>query len=265
MNLRKFDRIVLSSSAGKDSQVMMDEIVRLADEQHVSRSKIVVVHADLGRAEWAGVQELVIQQAAHYGLRVEIVRNSKRDLLQQVEERGKWPSNQQRYCTSDHKRAPIRRVYTMLVKELHDGGLQRKARLLNCMGFRAEESPVRAKRPVFELDAGASNKTKRDVFNYLPIHSMLEGEVWDRIRASGVPHHPAYDLGMGRLSCVFCIFAPKAALQIAGRANRELLAEYVRVEEKIGHKFQAKLSLAEVQASLDDDLLLIDGPIGWNL
>ena len=70
--------------------------------------------------------------------------------------------------------------------------------------------------------------------------------MWAAIKASGAPYHPAYDLGMPRLSCVFCIFAPKAALVLAGRHNPELLAEYVQVEQEIGHRFTVKLSMAEV-------------------
>ena len=60
--------------------------------------------------------------------------------------------------------------------------------------------------------------------------------------------HPSYRLGMPRLSCVFCIFAPKAALVLAAKHNPELMAEYVRVEQKIGHTFRPELSLAAVQA-----------------
>jgi 3'-phosphoadenosine 5'-phosphosulfate sulfotransferase (PAPS reductase)/FAD synthetase len=261
-NLRKFDVIVVNSSGGKDSQAQLEEVVRIADSQHVSRSKIVVAHADLGRAEWAGVEALVHQQAAHYGLRVIVARNEKRDLLEQTRQRGKWPSSQQRWCTSDHKRAPINRIYTQLVRELNAKGLKRKVRILNCLGFRAQESPARAKRPVWEINEGASNKTKRTVYNWLPIHQWSEETVWARIRASGVPHHPAYDLGMGRLSCVFCIFAPKAALQIAGRANPELLDQYVAVEDEIGHTFQSRLSLREVRDSLKEPLQ-IDAVGSW--
>ena len=265
-NLRKFDVVVINSSGGKDSQVMLDEVVQLADRQHVSRSKLVVVHADLGRAEWAGVKDLVHRQAEHYGLRVVVVKNEKRDLLEQACERGKWPSSGQRWCTSDHKRAPIHRVYTMLVRELNASGLKRKIKILNCLGFRAEESPARAKRPVWEINTLASNKTKRTVYNWLPIHKWTEQTVWSRIRSTGVPHHEAYDLGMGRLSCVFCIFAPKKALQIAGRANPELLNQYVAVEDQIGHTFQANLSLRDVRDSLTNEVVQIeDDTSNWNL
>ena len=52
-------------------------------------------------------------------------------------------------------------------------------------------------------------------------------------------YHHAYDLGMPRLSCVFCIFAPESALLVAGKHNPDLLKQYVAVEEKIGHSFKA--------------------------
>ena len=65
-----------------------------------------------------------------------------------------------------------------------------------------------------------------------------------------VPHHPAYDLGMPRLSCCFCIFSPRSALLLAAKHNPALLAEYVAVEKRIGHRFRQELSLAEVQDSV---------------
>lgn len=80
----------------------------------------------------------------------------------------------------------------------------------------------------------------------MPIHNWTLTEVWACIKASGVAYHFAYDLGMPRLSCCFCIFAPKAALVLAGQHNTELLREYVRIETKIGHTLRQNLSLAEV-------------------
>jgi hypothetical protein len=52
-----------------------------------------------------------------------------------------YPSKPNRFCTSDHKRGPIRTVMTKLVRELDAG---RKVRILNCVGLRAEESSDRA-------------------------------------------------------------------------------------------------------------------------
>ena len=86
--------------------------------------------------------------------------------------------------------------------------------------------------------------------DWLPLHAWTTEQVWQRIKASGVRYHPAYDLGMPRLSCCFCIFSPRSALLLAGKHNPELLAEYVAVEKQIGHRFRKELSLTEVQEAL---------------
>jgi 3'-phosphoadenosine 5'-phosphosulfate sulfotransferase (PAPS reductase)/FAD synthetase len=278
-DLTSYDVILVNSSAGKDSQAMLDYLVSYADRAGV-RDRMVVVHSDLGdRVEWAGTRELAEEQAAHYGIRFEVVTRNQGDLLTQVEERGMWPSNGARYCTSDHKRAQVRRVMTMLTDEIRiprtkaladrigrEYGFASKAvqkkqlaaakramkpvRILNCMGLRADESPNRAKKLPFSFDDEASNG-RRHVDECLPIHGWTEAQVWARIKLSGVRYHYAYDLGMPRLSCMFCIFGPEWALAIAGKANPARLGEYVRVEKKIDHTFKADYSLASLQEKLE--------------
>jgi 3'-phosphoadenosine 5'-phosphosulfate sulfotransferase (PAPS reductase)/FAD synthetase len=249
-DLPSYHWIVLSSSAGKDSQAMLDVVVERCDSTGVPRGRLVVAHADLGRVEWRGTRELAERQAGHYGLAFIAVSRPQGDLLTHIERRGMFPSPSARYCTSDHKRAQIDKVFTLLAERTRRAGV-RRARILSCLGLRAEESPARAKRVPFAHDGRASTG-RRHVDVWLPIHSWTVGQVWDRIRASGVPHHPAYDLGVPRLSCCFCIFAPRSALLLAGKHNPELLAEYVRVERKIGHTFRHELPLAEVQRALDE-------------
>lgn len=249
MNLTTYDTILVNSSGGKDSQAMLDLVVEMATAAGV-KHRIVVVHADLGRVEWQGTRELAERQAKHYGVRFEVVQRSKGDLLQQVEERGMWPDSQNRYCTSDQKRDQVAKLLTVLTNEQRDEqsvmGPWRPVRILNCMGLRAQESPNRKKMAAFEPNKRASNG-RRTVDTWLPIHDWTTEQVWSRIKASGVEHHRAYDLGMGRLSCCFCVFAPKAALVIAGQHNAELLDAYVAVEQKIGHTFRKTLSITEVR------------------
>lgn len=239
MDLTEYDVILVNSSAGKDSQCMLDLVVGMARDAGVL-DRVVVAHADLGRVEWEGTRELAERQARAYGVRFEAVQRDGLDLLDQVRVRGKWPASNARYCTSDFKRGPIRKLMTRLVREL---GLGRPARILNCMGLRSEESPARAKKPSFRRDEPASNG-RRHVDEWLPIQDWTLGEVWARIRASGVPWHPAYDAGMSRLSCVFCVLAKKSDLEIAARLNPGLLREYAAVEREIGHDFKHRLPIA---------------------
>lgn len=245
-DLASYDVILVNSSAGKDSQAMLDLVHELAVAAGVAY-RIVVVHCDLGRVEWEGTAELAAEQAAHYGARFLKVSRPQGDLLAHVEQRGMWPDPARRYCTSDHKRGQVRRVMTELASEVRRRGIWEPVRILNCMGMRSQESPARAKLAAFAFDPKASNG-RRHVDNWLPIHGWTEAEVWERIRQSGVPHHRAYDLGMPRLSCCFCIFAGDDALLLAGHHNRALLDEYVRVEEKIGHTFKKKLPIASIRA-----------------
>ena len=265
MDLKKYDVIVVNTSGGKDSQVSLDVVHLMALQQGVQH-RIVAVHADLGRVEWAGTKELAQAQADHYNIRFEAIKRPQGDLLDHVESRGMWPSSTTRYCTSDHKRGQCAKVITMLTDEVRERHPGKRVRILNIFGFRAEESPARAKVPVFQENKRLTN-TKRIVHDWLPIRDMLETEVWASIKASGVPHHKAYDLGMPRLSCVFCVFAPKAALVIAGQNNPELLNEYVRIEAKIDHTFRKNMSMADVKAVVDSgegaDTSSLDG--AWNM
>lgn len=246
-DLTKYRWIVANSSGGKDSQVALAEVIRQADAQGVSRDRIVVSHQCLGRMEWQGTLDLVQRQSAHYGLRTEVTKYRNKDgqeptLLDYVRRRGKWPSNQQRFCTSEFKRGPGSRIITKLNREAH--GV-----ILTVFGFRAAESPARAKKVVFARNERLTTQS-REVWEWLPIHHWSETTVWDHIKASGVPHHTAYDLGMPRLSCVFCIFAPRAALIIAGKANPELLDEYCALETEIGHTFQNGRSINSIRDAI---------------
>lgn len=239
--------IVVNSSGGKDSQAALHYVVGQCDAQGVPRDRIVVSHQCLGRMEWPGTLELVRKQAGIYGLRLEVSSYRNKDgaelsLLDYARLRKKWPDNKNRWCTSDFKRGPGSRVITKLSRES-------PGNVLNIFGFRSEESPARAKKPVFVKNERLTSNL-REVWDWLPIHHWTEKEVWETIRASGVPHHPAYDSGMPRLSCVFCIFAPRAALLIAGKANPSLLDEYCAVEAEIGHAFKNGKPISEIRDAL---------------
>lgn len=249
MDLRAYDIILVNTSAGKDSLAMLDYVHALAQEQGVE-DRIQAVHCDLGRVEWEGTRDLASKQAARYNVPLHVISRDQ-DLLAQVEQRGLWPSSTARYCTSDHKRDQVTKLITKLtnarIAAIHAAG---PVRILNCMGLRADESPARAKKLAFERNKRASN-SKRAVDNWLPIHEWTEAQVWSLIHAKSLPYHYAYDLGMPRLSCVFCIFAPQEALALAGYHNRALLDQYVAVESRINHQFQHGKPLVQIQAKLD--------------
>lgn len=285
IDLRTYDIVLVNSSAGKDSQAMLTFLVALAKHQGVSLDRFIVVHADLGRAEWDGTRELAEQQAAAYGIRFEVVRRDE-DLPDQVRTRRRnldaqaatldaesmvlraagwdrladlaaeladkrretpaWPSSQARYCTSDQKTSQVAKLMTRLVDDRLAAGHVGPVRILNCLGIRAAESRDRAKKTAFGRDS--ESNSKRAVDRWLPIFDWSDEDVWATIRGSGLPYHRAYDEGMPRLSCVFCVLAGHRELVLAARLNPGLAAEYVDVEREVGHTFKADLSMAQIAA-----------------
>lgn len=252
-DLTDYDVILVNTSGGKDSQTCL----RVTYEAAVAAGvvdRLIVVHADLGRVEWEGTKELARTQANHYGLPLHVVRNrAHRDLLARIEMRGRWPGAETRYCTSEFKTAAVRSLASQLGREQNIAAGRTPnsrsgppLRVLNVLGIRAQESAKRAKRESFRRLPKPWTVGVRTADEWLPIFDWSEDEVWADIRRSGVPHHPAYDKGMGRLSCVFCVFAPRHALSIAIRENPKLADEYVALEQRIDHRFTDAYSFASV-------------------
>src|SRR3954454_3229962 len=111
VRLHRYDHIVLSSSAGRDSQTMLRQVALRCDMEGIPRERLVVVHCEL-EEEWPGTKELAQKQAEVYGLRFEVVRREQGNLLDAVlarraylDSKGRfdtpaWMSPAQRYCTS---------------------------------------------------------------------------------------------------------------------------------------------------------------------
>lgn len=217
--------VVVNSSGGKDSQCMTILLSRI-----VPREQLVVVHAPLGEVEWPDAVRHIEATLPH-GVPLILARTSSgKSLLERVEERGMWPSPKFRFCTAEHKRGPIERELRRYLKA-HP---QFRGLLVNAMGMRAEESAARAKRLPWKR-SDRNSRAGRSWFDWLPIFDLTEAQVFDVIRAAGQSPHPAYGMGMSRLSCVFCIMASRADLRTAARLQPSLYARYVRLEERIGH------------------------------
>lgn len=226
---------VVNHSAGKDSQAMLLKL----REAGVPDDQLLLIHADLGEIEWSGNVEHIQQHS--FGLPL-IIAKSKRGLLQMVEERGMWPSPQQRQCTSDLKRGPIEREIRRFLKaNPRFNGL-----VVNCMGMRAQESSSRAKAKVFKYCA-RNSKAGREWYDWLPIHDLSATEVFATITDAGQSPHWAYFAGMTRLSCSFCIMASVKDLCTAATLRPALFKTYADLERKIGHTFSmSRRSLPEI-------------------
>lgn len=246
--VRSADVIVLNSSGGKDSMAMMAYVVGLAAKVG-ALDRIVVVHCDLGRVEWEGTRELAELHAQIYGLPFEVRSRQAGDLLDQVEERSMWPSADVRYCTAYHKRDLVRDLIRGLDRLY--ARFWRRGIVLDCLGFRAAESSKRAKKEPLAQDTALTTRG-RSVFTWSPILDWSDVRVWQEIANSGLPYSPVYDAGMSRLSCSFCVLASEADLVCAARLRPDMAQTYVELEGRIGHKFKAKLAMADVHAQAQE-------------
>ncbi|MED3571984.1 phosphoadenosine phosphosulfate reductase family protein [Cytobacillus praedii] len=211
----------VSHSGGKDSQAMYSILRKV-----VPSEQIVVIHADLGEVEWEGVQEHIKEYTEH---EVWVVK-AKKDFLEMVEVRKKWPSAAYRQCTSDLKRGPI-------MKFIRNDLKKRGATIaVNCMGIRAAESAARSKKDPFRFNKRESvnGRVQRSVYDWLPIFDLSTKEVFQVIEAAGQKPFWAYKKNE-RLSCVFCIMGCVNDLRHGAEQRPELYKKYVDLEKKIGH------------------------------
>ncbi len=215
-------------TADHKRQQLLALMTEMADDVRADRRSVAIARADvLGRL---GTRKLL----------AELDGETNIDLLVALQrrERGRLKRKRVLKAIAEH--------LTSLRKR---GVVPPPVRVLNCVGLRAEESPGRSKLEPFKAGARGSSSRKQ-IDMWLPLHGWSEAQVWDAVRASGAPVHPAYAASLPRASCVFCIYAPEAALQIAGKLHPELLAEYVAVEQRIGHTFKRSLPIAKVAADI---------------
>lgn len=266
--------LVVSISGGKDSQAMALALAAL----HAARSwtgPIVALHADLGRVEWQGdptvpgfrsAPEQVEKIAADAGLPLHVVRrNDGRDMIDHWEARAKklegtgkpfWSSASARYCTSDMKRDPM----DIWVRA------QGWSEVVVCEGLRAEESPARAKKAVWQVRTKLQTR-RRTAWTWRPIFDWTEAQVWQAIGTTwwelsqkrlrwalgdeevlaDWPAAPAYVLGNERLSCAMCVLACSSNDVVNGaRYNPDTWREMYRLEQQYDSKFTVTRSLEDI-------------------
>ncbi|MEI6061241.1 MAG: phosphoadenosine phosphosulfate reductase family protein [Bacteroidota bacterium] len=124
------------------------------------------------------------------------------------------------------------------------------SRTLVISGERAEESPARAKYSDFEPDRSdnRTGKTRRHVDRWRPVHKWKEKEVWAIIEKYRVNPHPAYRMGWGRLSCMFCIFGSANQFASANAVARHRLKKLIDYEKAFSSSIKRKKYLPEVIA-----------------
>ncbi len=246
--LRNGAALVLSVSGGKDSDAMSHQLLDLRQSEGWA-GEVMMVHADLGRAEWHNTTEYIHELARRKHVPLHIVRWTHGDLIDRIWQRYYkdptrpcWPSAQMRYCTSDLKRGPISRW----LRQTFPTG-----QVICAIGLRAGESPSRARRLTFSERSDTTAPSKgRFVYDWLPIHDWSEHEVWDCIRRHGGIAHPAYALGNHRLSCALCVLASLNDLINGAVHNPDTYRELCRIEAVTGYSFRVGFWLSDLHPEL---------------
>lgn len=285
MTLSEYDAVVISISGGKDSQTIMDVVMKLAAAQQYG-GRIIAVHADTG-AEWNESLPHCRMLCEHYNipLNVAVPFRALPDHIerrcQMLFEQGKkggwpdaanryctshcktnaiektiragWPSATCRYCTSDCKRNPIQKDIRHEFPALQD-----KCSILQVTGERRQESRHRAKLPEFDTNKGLTT-ARRNVINWRPILDYTLDEVWNCIKATGLPRHVAYDRGNERLSCALCVLATENDIRNGAAARPDLVERFLKIERETGHTFRHKKSLAQILKMDITDLHRLNG------
>lgn len=173
LDLRQFDKILISVSGGKDSHAMLWLVCDLADRQGIPRDRLLAMYADTGM-EWhnapAHVQRLCeaagVELATVYPVRTLIERMKWQG--QRFIERGitrkdgtaggvMFPSPHCRYCTPKQKQEPMDKLTRKF-----------SGKLLKVTGERWAESKARSTYAEF-LSVPRLNSRERQVFGWMSV------------------------------------------------------------------------------------------------
>ena len=232
LDLRQFDKILVSISGGKDSHAMLWLVRDLADRQGVPRDRLLAVYADTGM-EWhnagAHVQALCkaagVELATVYPVRPMIEKIAFR--IERVKKAGKsqagFPTPDCRYWTSEQKVEPMDKLIRRY-----------SGKVLKVTGERWAESKARSTYAEF-VAVSRLNSRERQVFGWRPMLAFSEADIWAMVRDTGVPRHVCYEMGCERLSCAGCIFSRDHELKIEMRENPAIFEALDRLEVESGY------------------------------
>ncbi|GCE32091.1 hypothetical protein KDA_75750 [Dictyobacter alpinus] len=225
------------------------------------RGPIIGIHSDLGRVEHLDSLPQCQRLCDHLDIELVVVRRQSGDMMDRWLQRWRdnleryaqllcvkvilpWSTASMRFCTAELKTAIICRE---LVQRFPN------QTILQILGIRWDESPDRAKAPICAPQPKLFSKTQgTSGYSWNPILPWEKEQCFEYHRAHGIPIHEAYEQGMSRVSCVFCILAKLADL-IAATTNpayHDLYREMVMLEIVSTFSFQSARWLGDVAPHL---------------
>ena len=203
--------VAFSISGGKDSVASAHATNAYLDEIGHAGPR-VLIHSDLGRAEWVDSLPQCEQLADRLKLELIVTRRPKGDMLDRWRQRladntkryvdlscvtviSPWATKSMRFCTSEMKIGPITRALSVRFPGRE---------IVSVAGIRRAESPDRKNAPT----CSPWKKPPRKVvgLNWHPIDEWPTPDVFRYIDLHQLPLHPGYRIyNSTRISCTACI------------------------------------------------------------
>lgn len=228
-------------SGGKDAQAMY-----LALRKIVPKEQLIVLHVKIGDQQWRNtfshIQNTVDGDC--------VLLQSEKDIFDIIKHRGMFPSPKHNQCHTDLKIRVLEKEVRRVMKE-------RGAKLaINCSGLRPKDQKyyrVNKRLSLFNKksvpkhnqfialgdknvdDYDSPNFNKRVVYDFFPLVNISDEESFSIIERNGQVPHYAYDLGVKKLSCHFCIRGSKNDLTISAKERPELLERFLQAERETNH------------------------------
>lgn len=253
--------VAIGVSGGKDScAAAIATVEHLRSIGHCG--EIVLIHADLGRVEWADSLPTCERLAAFLGVELLVVRRKAGDMMDRWLQRWRdnvhryaalscvtiilpWSTPGMRFCTSELKSQPMAAA---LVRRFPG------KRIISACGVRRDESRERSDAPTSEENDLLAKKTLgTSGVDWNPIAAWTTEDVFAYCAARGFDMHEGYTrFGMSRISCAFCIMANGSDLATSASvpAHAALYREMVDLEIASAFAFQGSRWLGDVAPHL---------------
>ncbi|HDP75636.1 MAG TPA: phosphoadenylyl-sulfate reductase [Bacteroidales bacterium] len=187
-------RIALSSSMGAEDQVLTDMVMKIDPE-------IRIFTLDTGRLFYE-TYELIERTSLRYKKNIEIFFPSPAEVERMVTEKGinlfYQSIENRKECCRVRKIEPLKRAFQGLDVWI--------------CGLRRNQSATRTENQMVEWDEA------NGLFKLNPLIDWSEQNVWEYIKAKGVPYNPLHDKGFPSIGCQPCTRAIEPGEDIrAGR------------------------------------------------
>lgn len=270
-DLLTYDKIIISSSGGKDSTAC---ILYLLDLE-IPRDRIIIWHqsidgypGEIPFADWPVTEPYVKAFGKAMGIQTEfqwrkngflgeLMRENRRTNDVQFEYGGnvitlptrngklstrrKFPAKavdlRTRWCTAYLKIDVMRRV-------LNNHPDYQVGKYLVITGERREESANRAR--YLNVEKHPCSKIAREVTWWRTVIEWSEQEIWDILEKHRIFPHPAYWLGFSRTSCFGCIFSTADQWATMRDIAPERFNARVEMERELRHTIDNKLTLTQL-------------------